>query len=278
MLQAAISELTTLRWDLADEIDCLARHGFDRLSLWRTKLSDLGVDRARSLLRQAGVRVSSLQWAGGFTGGDGRTFRESVDDALEAIDTAAEIDADVLVIHSGCRGGHTRSHAHRLLAEGLDVLAPEAFSRGVTLAIKPMHPAAAGCDFLGDLGHAARWVRRFDHPAVRLSIDCWQFGHDPALPGLIADLVPLTAVVQVADCRGMPSADRERLPPGQGRLRLGSLVAAFIENGYAGDFEFELVGEAVESIGYEQVLGQARVTADAWGRRVRAAADSAVRA
>ena len=273
MLQAAISELTTFRWELADELEHLARHGFDRLSLWRTKLSDLGVDQAKTLLRQAGVRVSSLQWAGGFTGGDGRSFRESVDDALEAIETAAELDADVLVVHSGCRGGHTRSHAHRLLADALDVLAPEAFSRGVALAIKPMHPvAAAGCDFLTDLGHAAHWVRRFDHPAVRLSIDLWQFGHDPALPSLLGDLVPLTAVVQVADSHGLPSAERERLPPGYGSLRLETLVMSLIEHGYTGDFEFELVGEKVESLGYDQVLGQARLAADAWSRRIPATA------
>lgn len=273
MLHAAISELTTFRWELADELDQLPRHGFESLSIWRTKLSDLGLERAKALLRQAGLRVSSLQWAGGFTGSDGRSFLDSVEDALEAIDTAAEIGADVLVIHSGCRSGHTRGHAHRLLADALDILAPEALARGVTLAVKPMHPAAAaGCDFLNDLGHAKRWVERFDHPAVRLSLDLWQFGHDPLLPALLAELVPLTAVVQVADCRGLPSADRERLPPGYGTLRLGALVTALVEQGYTGAFEFEIIGEAIEALGYDKVLKQARLAADAWSRRIHSAA------
>ena len=270
MLQVSISELTTFRWELAEEIERLAQHGFGALSIWRTKLSDIGPGRTAAILRKAGMRVSSLQWAGGFTGSDGRSFRESVDDALEAVETAAELGADVLVVHAGCRGGHTRGHAHRLLGDALDVVAPEALASGVTLAIKPMHPAAAaGCDFLHDLSHAVRWIDRFDHPAVRLSLDLWQFGHEPALAEAIADIVPLTAVVQVADRRGLPSADRERLPPGQGSLRLGSLVAALVEHGYAGDFEFELVGEAVESRGYDEALEQARVATDAWNRRVR---------
>jgi sugar phosphate isomerase/epimerase len=270
MLQASISELTMFRWELADEVEHLARHGFESLSIWRTKLSDVGLEQAKGLIRQAGLRVSSLQWTGGFTGGDGRSFCDSVDDGLEAITTAAELDTDVLVVHSGCRGGHTRGHSHRLLADALDVLAPEALSRGVTLALKPMHPAAAaGCDFLNNLAHAVRWVERFDHPAVRISLDLWQFGNDPALPGLLADLVPLTAVVQVADCRGLPSADRERLPPGHGTVRLGPLVTALVEHGYSGDFEFELIGEAVEAFGYDHVLAQARLAADAWGRRLR---------
>ena len=270
MVHAAISELTMFRWDLAAEADCLVRHGFHAISLWRTKLSDIGVEAARSLLQQAGLGVSSLQWAGGFTGGDGRSFSEAVDDALEAVDAAAEVGADVLVVHSGCRGGHTRSHARRLLADALDVIAPEAFSRGVTLALKPMHPAvAAGGSFLTSPGEAAAWVEQFDHPGVRLTLDLWQFGHDRSLLGDLGRLVPFTALVQVADGRGAPLPDAERLPPGQGTHPLSALVAALIEQGYGGAFELAPVGEAVEALGYDEVLRQASVTAAAWSRLVR---------
>lgn len=270
MMHVSISELTTFRWDLADEIDHLVRHGFDSISLWRTKVSDIGVASARSLLQQAGVQVASLQWAGGFTGGEGRSFCESVDDALEAIDAAAELEADALVVHTGCRGGHTRSHAHRLLADALDVVAAEAFARGVILALKPMHAAAAaGGSFLTSPASAADWVERFDHPAVRLALDLWHFGYDRSLVGQLGRLAPLTALVQVADGRGAPLADAERLPPGQGTHPLSALVAGLVEQGFDGTFEFAPVGEAVEALGYDEVLRQASVTAAAWNRLVR---------
>lgn len=270
MMHASISELTTFRWELADELEHLVRHGFDAISLWRTKVSDIGIAAARSLVQQAGVRVSSLQWAGGFTGGDGRSFCESVDDTLEAVDAAAELEADVLVVHSGCRGGHTRSHAHRLLADALDVVAPEAFARGVTLALKPMHPAAAaGGSFLTSPVAAADWIEQFDHPALRLALDLWHFGHDRSLLGLLGRLAPLTAVVQVADGRGAPFVDAERLPPGQGTHPLSALVTGLVEQGYAGALEFSAVGEAVESLGYDEVLRRASATAASWSRLVR---------
>ncbi|NDC53406.1 MAG: sugar phosphate isomerase/epimerase [Planctomycetia bacterium] len=270
MVYASISELTTYRWELADEIELIARHGFDSISLWRTKLSDVGVAAAAALLDQAGLRVASVQWAGGFTGGDGRSFAESVDDALEAVDAAGRLGADVLVVHSGCRGGHTGSHARRLLADALDVLAPEALARGVTLAVKPMHrSAAAGGSFLTTPVEAAAWVERFDHPAVRMVLDLWHFGHDRGLVPLLDRLVPSTALVQVADRRGPPQADAERLPPGQGDLPLSALIASLVERGYAGAVEFSAVGEAVESLGCEEVLRQASATAAAWGRLVR---------
>ena len=98
MVRASISERTTFRWDLAEELDALGSYGFDALSVWRPKVSDLPHGEARRLLDAAGVRVSSLQWAGGFTGSDGRTFRESLTDASEAICEAAELGTDVLLI------------------------------------------------------------------------------------------------------------------------------------------------------------------------------------
>jgi sugar phosphate isomerase/epimerase len=140
----------------------------------------------------------------------------------------------------------------------------------VTLALKPMHPAvAAGGSFLTSPLEAAAWVQRFDHPGVRIALDLWQFGHDRSLLGDLGRLVPLTALVQVADGRGAPVPDAERLPLGQGTHPLSAIVAALIEQGYGGAFEMAPVGEAVEALGYDEVLRQASVTAAAWSRLIR---------
>lgn len=268
VLRASISELSMMRWDLATELEVLSALGFGGVSLWRTKLSDVGVAEARKLLRRSGIRVSSLQWAGGFTGSDGRTFRESVDDAWEAIRAAAALGCGVLVVHPGCRGGHTLGHAHRLLCEAMEVLAPAALDRGVRLAIQPFHPGSApGCGFLTRVSSALEWVDRFDHPGVGLALDLWQFAGEPGLEGLVPDLVPRLAVVKVADREGPPSTDRERLLPGAGSLPLDALLSALVGQGYRGWCEFEVVGEAVEVVGYREALGAVRRTADTWGRR-----------
>jgi hypothetical protein len=266
---ATVSELSMLRWDLAEELDHLAWHRLGAVALWRTKLSDVGPVGARRLLDRSGIRASCLKWAGGFTGGDGRTFRESVDDAREAIDVASAIGASVLVVHTGCRGGHTLGHAHRLLREAFEILVPVASAQGVTLAIEPLHPSAAvGCGFMTRLSKAVEWVESFDHPAVRIALDLWQFGHDPSLPDLLPDIVPRLALVKVADRIGASTAERERLVPGHGELPLDALVAELLGLGYRGDFEFEIVGGGGESAGYDPVLRQIRATVDAWSRRV----------
>ena len=75
--------------------------------------------------------------------------------------------------------------------------------------------------------------------------------------------------VQVAGGRGAPLPDAERLPPGQGTHPLAALVAAFVEQGFDGTFEFAPVGEAVETLGYDEVLRRVSATAAAWNRLVR---------
>lgn len=265
MLHASISEVTTLRWDLAREIDHLVRHGFDAIALWRTKLSDTGLDEARSLLRRSGIRVSSLQWAGGFTGSDGRSFRESLTDAREAIETAAHLGCSTLVVHTGCRGGHTVGHARRIVIDALGTLGRLAGREGVTLAVKPFHPSrTVGCGLVGGLAGAVSLVEDCGDPAVGIALDCWQFAQDQQFLPWLPQMVPHLAVVQVADGRERPDNEEERLPPGLGTLPLADVVGGLIDAGYDGDVEFDLVGESVEWLGYDAVLARLRRVADAW--------------
>lgn len=273
MLDVALSQLTTARWDLPRELAHATDHGFPALALWRPKVSDLGVAAAAARLARFGVRASSLQWAGGFTGSDGRSFAESVADAAEAIEAAAALEAagqrPVLVIHSGCRGGHTRTHAARLLDEALETILPLADRRGVTLALKPFQAAAApGCSFLSRLDEALAIVERFADPALRLALDLWQFADDPAFEPALPRLAPATAIVQVADRLGAATPAADRLPAGFGDLPLERCVAGLWAAGYRGDYEFDPVGEAVESLGYARVLRETRRVIDGWISRL----------
>jgi sugar phosphate isomerase/epimerase len=280
MLRASVSERTTFRWDLADELDAVVRHGFDAISVWRPKLSDLPQGEARRMLVAAGVRVSSLQWAGGFTGSDGRSFRESLTDAQEAIYEAAELGTNVLLVHTGCRGGHTLGHARRLVQESLERLAPIAEEHGVRLALKPTHPAAsAGCGFITELEEAGRFVDTIGHPSIGLALDVWHFGGERSFLSLLPSIVHQVLVVSLADCRGAPTADHERLAPGDGSLPLGRILECLAHAGFDGDVEFEFFAEPTEppchrpphdaatsiEAGYHEALRKVRHTARSLG-------------
>ena len=78
----AISQLSTLRWAFDDDVHAYAARGFKGIGVYRPKLEDFGLERAVDLLAESELGVTSLSWAGGFTGSDGRAFEEAVLDAV----------------------------------------------------------------------------------------------------------------------------------------------------------------------------------------------------
>ena len=115
MTLVSMNEITTFRWSLEEDVENYQQAGYRAIGLWRQKLTDGDLDRAIDLVVESGLYVSNLMWAGGFTGSDGRTLAESVDDAAEAIRAAAALRARCLVIYPGGRNNHTYRHAGRLL-------------------------------------------------------------------------------------------------------------------------------------------------------------------
>ena len=82
--------------------------------------------------------------------------------------------------------------------------------------------------------------------------------------GLLPRLASRATVVQVADRSGPLSGAADRLPAGRGMLPLEALLAALARHGYRGDFEFDPVGELVETLGHAAVLEETALTAGAW--------------
>lgn len=248
-------ELTTFRWSIDEDLHHYRRAGYTGIGLWRRKLTDFGVERGLDLLEESGLEVSSLLWAGGFTGGDERPLAEAVEDAARAIELAEQLKAGCLVLHTGGRNYHTHRHADRLLRSAMEDLLPIAEARGVTLAVEPMHPACADdWTLLASLESAFRLIDEYASPALRMVYDTYHFPQPTTAE--LADVAPRCALVHLADAVGAPSADQERRQLGAGTTPLASIVKTLISSGYDGFFEVELIGAPVPSGGYEQLVEQ----------------------
>src|SRR5258708_7706372 len=149
MPRLSINEMTTYHWSFLEDVIGYQAAGIERIGVWRRKLSDFGEERAVELLRESTPAVSCFSSAGGFTGSDGQTYREAVDDALDALRMAAEIHAECLVVVSGARAGHIVSHARRLLRCALRELGDVAARSGLSIALQPVHRHPTDrCSFL----------------------------------------------------------------------------------------------------------------------------------
>jgi sugar phosphate isomerase/epimerase len=265
MARLAISELTTFRWSFEEDIEQFQAAGVTAVGVWRQKLADFGEQKGAELLSETKLTASSLQWAGGFTGSDGRSHEESLADARQAIQTAAAISAGCLLLHSGARGVHTHNHARRLFRQALDKLLPLAEERGIVLALEPMIVDCGGeFTFLNCFDETLDLVGDYESSALGIALDTYYWGHQPLLLERLPKLVPRLALVQLGDARQPPRGEPNRCQLGDGTIPLREIVHRLIAAGYDGFFEVELMGEEIEAADYREVVARSLRTFQDW--------------
>ncbi len=265
MGRLAISELTTFRWSFEEDVARYRAAGVTGVGVWRQKLADCGELRGATLLLEAGLAASSLQWAGGFTGSDGHSHAESLADARLAIETASALRAGCLIVHSGARGAHTFNHARRLFRQALDNLLPLAEERGVKLAIEPMNGDCGGdFTFLHCFDETLKLIADCNSPALGLALDTYHWGHQPLLLDRLPQLVPHLALVQLGDAREPPCREPNRCPLGEGTIPLREIVLGLTAAGYNGYYEVELMGEEIEASDYCELITRSQRAFDEW--------------
>jgi sugar phosphate isomerase/epimerase len=263
MAMLSVNETTTFRWSFEEDVVNYAAAGIPAMGVWRQKLSDFGEEKGIELLAETGMKASHLLWAGGFTGNDGRSFRASLEDARDALETAAGLKAETLVVYSGSRAGHTVNHARRLIRDALKELAPIASQRGVILGIEPMHPhCATQFTFLTSIDETLDLLQTVGSPQVKMVFDTYHLGQDPGVLNRIAELAGKVVLVQLGDARDVPTAEQNRCRLGEGHIPLRGIIDAFKAAGYDGFYDVELLGEEIETLDYRCLLAHAREAFD----------------
>lgn len=255
-----MSEMTTYRWTFEEDVLEYQKQGIKAIGVWRTKLEEYGEERGAELLREHSMRVSSLSFAGGFTGADGHSYLEAIADARDAIRIADEIGADSLVIVAGNRGGHTTNHACRLLREALLELADEAATFNVQLVVQPLSRGLAGrWSFLNNTEQCLKVMQACRHTHVGMALDLFHLGREANLVAKIPELAPWVKLVLMSDSPNNPRDDHDRLLPGSGVLPLAELVQALEKSGYAGWYETQLVSDASWTTRYVSLLQDCQI-------------------
>ena len=176
------------QWTLEQCIDGCARHGIGGIAPWRDKLDECGADRAARLIREAGLRVSGLCRGGMFPAATRAGRQAALDDNRRAIDDAATIGAECLILVVGGlpEGSKDIAGARMQVRDGIAALLDHSRAAGVPLAIEPLHPMYAAdracvntlkqandlCDALGD--------------GVGVAVDVYHVWWDPGLEAEIA--------------------------------------------------------------------------------------------
>ncbi|MEL6108763.1 MAG: sugar phosphate isomerase/epimerase family protein, partial [Planctomycetota bacterium] len=157
------------------------------------------------------------------------------------------------------KNNHIQTHLHRTLRCALKRLAAVASEHGVQLALEPFHP---GCgdewSFVTDLQTTLKIIEEVDNPALGLVLDTYHIGMDDDALRWLPDVAPHIHLVQLGDGRHCPHGEMNRCLLGEGCIPIGEITEMLSECGYRGAWEIELIGEDVETIGYEHLLDHTR--------------------
>ncbi len=255
MRQISVSQFTTCYWTFEEDLLRYQALGFDSVGLWRQKIDDFGHRNAVDLLYESKMNVSSLSWAGGFTGSDGHSHVEALEDAFDAIALASKIGAGSLIVHPGARNKHTNSHAFRLLESALSRMLPIAEDYGVKLSIELIPGfVESPWTFVHSFAQVDQLLDMFPAERLGLVLDLYHVGlNQPTLDRLqqFSDRIDL---VQIADRTGTRNAEENRLLLGEGNVDIAAWISKLDAMNFDGPIELELHGSGVEGIDYFERL------------------------
>ena len=243
----SLNQITLEQAPMRDVLLACAKEGITSVGLWRHKLGDHGVWHTKGLLDECGLQVSSLCRGGMFPSVDAADARRRADDNRRAVDEAAELGADVLVLVCGPAPDRDLHKARGQVADGIAELLPYAEAAGVRLGVEPLHPMMITArSVVVTLAQANDLVEAFDSPFLGVIVDAYHVFWDPELETLLAGATGLIAGYHVSDWL-VPTPD---LLAGRGLMgdgiidlpRIGALVEAA---GYDGPIEVEVINPAL---------------------------------
>jgi sugar phosphate isomerase/epimerase len=242
----SFNQATAERASLAQVVDACAREGVPYISIWRHKLADTGVAAAARLVRDAGLRVSSLCRGGMFPAPSAAERAARIEDNRRAIDEAAALGAEVLVLVCGAAPDRDIAGAREMVADGIATIAPYAGERGVRLGIEPLHPAFAAERSCITTLREARLLAERVGADIGVIVDVYHVWWDPERTAEIARLGPRIVGYHVNDWL-VPAQNvlMNRGMMGDGVIELRRIRGEVERAGYRGPIEVEIFNERI---------------------------------
>lgn len=185
-------------WGLLHILDACAERGIRAVSPWRDQVAAAGLTATAQRLKSHGLELSGYCRGGMFTYTDAAGRQAVRDDNRRALDEACTLGAPCLVlVVGGLPGALAGQPAHKdiagaraQVAEGVAALLDDARTRGMPLAIEPLHPMyAADRACINTLGQALDLCDLLDpgHTgALGVAVDAYHVWWDPQLQQQIA--------------------------------------------------------------------------------------------
>lgn len=254
----SLNQITVNRWSLRETVEGCLRHKIPAIGLWRDKIAEIGLATSKKLIQDSGLKVSSLCRGGFFTAATRSERRQRIEDNLQAVTQAAELNAEVLVLVCGGIAGGDLQASRDMVADGIAEIAPVAKKNGVRLGIEPLHPMfAADRSVIATLREANDLAEKFDADIVGVIVDVFHVWWDAEVYRQIKRAGRRVLGFHISDWRvPLPDILLSRAMMGDGVIELRKLRAAVESAGYLGLIEVEIFNRQVWDAEPDAVLKQ----------------------
>src|SRR3712207_1313018 len=255
LTRLSLNQVTTRRWGLREAVEGCLRAEVPAIAPWRDKVAEVGLTEAAHILRESGLRVSSLHVGGDFPAASEAERRARIDDSRRAIEEAAELGAELLSLRAGPAPDRDIDAARAMVVKGIEQLIPDAQERGVKLVVEPLHPMfAADRSVVVTLSQANAILDRLDSPQVGLVVDAYHVWWDPDLYNQIDRAAGRIIGFHIDDWKPNTLPHMSRVMMGDGVIELRRIRTAVDEAGYSGPIEVEIFNETYWNMPGDEVL------------------------
>jgi sugar phosphate isomerase/epimerase len=232
----SINSQSSMRQSLTEDIAMWRALDIDYVGLTSPKLAAVGWDDAPAVIADAGLRVSNVACEA-----------PAIADALEV---AAAVGAGV-VYTSQTGPARDWDEATAAFNTRMAPYVSRARELGVVLSIEPTNPLRADRSFVFTFRDAVDLARMSGVGVVLDIYACW---YERGLEASVREDLDVVALVQIGDFAFGTRDTPNRVPIGDGDVPVERLLATFLDAGYQGAFDLEILGPRVEAEGYTSAV------------------------
>jgi sugar phosphate isomerase/epimerase len=244
----SISQVSTLAASFTDDLRAYADAGVDGIGIWELKLGEGSDAEALEQLSASGLgsatavpAVPSILPLPLLPGPE--EPQQRIASFCASVHRLAAFKPAAVVCITGPAGDRDLDEARAIAVDGLRVLAREAESAGVRLALEPFErEGIEDWSLIGSLDEAAELIEEVGSDSIGIQFDVWHLWNSDVLEQLPRH-AHLIAGVHVNDRREPTRGWADRVLPGDGAADLPAILGVLEDVGWNGFYDLEVFSD-----------------------------------
>jgi sugar phosphate isomerase/epimerase len=258
--QFSVNQVCSLNWTFEQDLSFAVAEGIETVSLFIPKVERIGVQQAERMLDGAGLKVALMNSTGLFTLNAPEKLDVEIAQAARHIELAARLKSPALILLTGAAVSLSWEEQRDLFLRVMDRVLPEAERHHVRLGIENVNALTPQTSFVHTLKDALDLVEEVGSAHLGVVMETNNAWVERGLYDNLRDRHHWLTIVQLNDFRIGTLCAHQRVPLGDGAIPLRRIVHTLAGAGYAGCYDIELVGPAIEEMGYAEAIRRSVAT------------------